>query len=103
MSKPSGFERLVAQYHEDHRNPVNHFLHVAVGWPICAIAVLILPWKPLWSVGLVALAYAIMWTGHFVFERNLPTIFRHPTTPLVMSVAVVRGLWSRLAGARGNR
>ncbi len=33
-----------------------------------------------------------MWTGHFVFERNTPTIFKHPTTPFVMAWAVSRGL-----------
>ena len=45
---PSG-GNLVAQYRLDHSNPVNHFLHVAVGWPMVAISILILPFRPLWS------------------------------------------------------
>jgi hypothetical protein len=91
-----------AKYREDHQNPVNHVLHVGVGWPLCAVALLIVWWKPLWSVALVLLAYAIMFTGHFVFERNQPTILRHPTTPFVMAAAVVKSLYGRLAGGRAR-
>ena len=62
---------LVARYRQDHRNPVNHFLHVGVGWPMVAAAVLLVPFRPLWSLALVVAAYAIMFFGHFVFERNI--------------------------------
>lgn len=94
---PSRLQRLVAQYREDHRNPVNHVLHVWVGWPICAAGVLMLPFRPLWTVYAFVLGYAFMWTGHFVFEHNLPTVFRHPTTPFVMAYTVVRQLLAGLA------
>jgi hypothetical protein len=83
------FDRLVAKYREDHRHPVNHVLHVGVGWPIMAAAVLLVPFRPLWSLALFFVSYGIMWTGHFVFERNLPTIFKHPTTPFVIAWAVI--------------
>jgi hypothetical protein len=88
----SRFDRLAARYHEDHRNPVNHVLHVVIGWPIMAAAVVLVPFRPLWSLGLFVTSYAIMWMGHFVFERNLPTIFRHPSTPFVIAWAVIRDL-----------
>jgi hypothetical protein len=91
----SRFERLVAKYHEDHRHPLNHFLHVGVGWPIMAAAVVLVPFRPLWSLGLFVTSYATMWIGHFVFERNLPTIFRHPTTPFVIAWAVILRLAER--------
>ena len=87
---------LVAKYRLDHRNEVNHFLHVGVGWPMAAIAVLILPFRPLWSVALVVAAYAIMFFGHFVFERNIPTILKQPSTPFVIAFDVTRKLWSAL-------
>jgi hypothetical protein len=80
----------VARYREDHRHPVNHILHVWVGWPIMAAAVILVPFRPLWSLGLFVTSYAIMWAGHFVFERNLPTIFQHPTTPFVIAWTVIR-------------
>jgi len=91
--RPSG---LVAQYRQDHRHPVNHFLHVGVGWPLAAVAVILLPFRPFWSLGLILAAYAIMFSGHFVFERNTPTILKHPTTPFVMACSVIRGLCSGL-------
>jgi hypothetical protein len=88
----SRFERLNADYRRDHRNPVNHFLHVGVGWPLAALGVVAFPFRPLWGVGLFALAYAIMFFGHFVFERNVPTIFKHPTTPFVIAGNVIRAI-----------
>ena len=75
-------------------NPVNHFLHVGVGWPMVAISILILPFRPLWSPVLFVAAYAIMFFGHFVFERNTPTIFKEPSTPFVIAGAVIRDLWN---------
>jgi hypothetical protein len=93
----SRFDRLVAKYHEDHAHPVNHVLHVGVGWPIMAAAVLLLPFHPLWSLVLFVLSYVIMWFGHFVFERNLPTVFQHPTTPVVIAWAVIQKFGRGLA------
>ncbi len=94
-------KRLVSKYSEDHQHPINHFLHVYVGWPLCALGVIALPFRPICFVYGFALGYAFMWTGHFVFERNLPTVFRHPTTPVVMAWDVIktiaRGL-GRLVG-----
>ncbi len=83
---------LVSRYRLDHRNPVNHFLHVAVGWPMVACSILLLPFYPLWSAALFVAAYAIMFFGHFVFERNTPTIFKEPTTPFVIALSVIRNL-----------
>ncbi len=37
---------LVGSYRQDHQNPVNHFLHVGVGWPMVAVSILVLPFKP---------------------------------------------------------
>lgn len=93
----SRFDRLVEKYREEHRHPINHILHVGVGWPLCAIGVLMLPFRPWWTLGFFAAGYAFMWAGHFLFERNLPTIFKHPTTPFVIAWAVIgqigRGIW----------
>jgi hypothetical protein len=88
--------RLVAHYSEDHRHPVNHVLHVGVGWPLAALAVILLPFHPLWAIALFVSAYMIMFSGHFLFERNVPTVFKHPTTPFVIAGSVIRGLWSGL-------
>jgi hypothetical protein len=84
--------RISDQYERDHQNPINHFLHVFVGWPICALGVIALPFRPMWCVYAFLLGYAFMWTGHFVFERNTPTIFKHPTTPFVIAWDVIKRL-----------
>jgi hypothetical protein len=93
-ARPMG---LIAKYRQDHTHPVNHFLHVGVGWPMAAAAVLLLPFRPLWSLALLLLAYAIMFFGHFVFERNIPTILKHPSTPFVVAWSVIRQLCGGLA------
>jgi hypothetical protein len=83
---------LVAKYRQDHRHPVNHFLHVGVGWPMAAVSVVMLSFRPLWSLALFLSAYAIMFLGHFVFERNTPTVLKHPSTPFVVAFSVIRKL-----------
>jgi len=60
---------------------------------MAAVAVILLPFRPLWSVILFIVAYAIMFAGHFVFERNVPTVLRQPSTPFVIAFSVIRGLW----------
>lgn len=104
MTQPAGsptapsspFARIRENYRRDHQNPINNFLHVGVGWPIMAAAVICAPFKPLWGLGLFALGYAVMWTGHFVFERNLPTVFRNPSTPFIMAWTVIGQIGSGL-------
>jgi hypothetical protein len=94
---------LIAKYRQDHTHPINHFLHVGVGWPLAAAAVLLLPFRPLWSLGMFLFAYAIMFFGHFAFERNIPTILKHPSTPFVVAWSVIRQLCGglvRLVSAR---
>ncbi len=93
MASASKLDQFVTKYRRDHTHPVNHVLHLFVGWPMCAVAVLLLPFRPLWSVGLVIAAYAFMFFGHFAFEGNKPTILKQPTTPFIMAWAVVRGLF----------
>jgi hypothetical protein len=87
---------LGARYSQDHNHPVNHFLHVGVGWPMAAIAVVLLPFRPVYAVGLFACAYAVMFVGHFAFERNIPTVFKQPGTPFVIAWSVIRGLVASL-------
>jgi hypothetical protein len=88
---------LCARYRQDHRHPINHFLHVGVGWPMAATSVILLPFRPLWSLVLFLSAYAIMFVGHFVFERNIPTVFKKPDTPFVIAFSVIRNLLGGLA------
>jgi hypothetical protein len=104
--KASKFATLVAKYRLDHTHPINHLMHIGMGWPMVAAALLLLPFKPLWSLALFLGGYAIMFTGHFVFEKNTPTILKHPSTPFVMAWSVICGLCSgtaRLVTGRASR
>jgi hypothetical protein len=83
---------FMSKYRRDHQNPVNHFLHVAVGWPLASVGVILLPFRPMLGIGLFLLAYAIMFFGHFVFERNTPTVLRSPATPFIVAASVVKRL-----------
>jgi len=92
----SKLDAFVAKYRQDHRHPVNHILHVYVGWPLVALAVLALPVRPLWSLGLLLSGYALMFFGHFAFEKNRPTILKHPATPFLIAWSVIRSLCAGL-------
>ena len=93
---PIGVDRLASKYRRDHQHPVNHVLHVYVGWPLCALGVISLPFHPICCLyGFVA-GYACMWTGHFLFEGNIPTVFKHPTTPFVIAANVIRTMFGGL-------
>src|SRR5579864_7727677 len=96
-SEPSKLDRFVVKYREDHKHPVNHFLHVGVGWPMVALAVLALPFRPLWSLGLFLGGYALMFAGHFLFEGNTPTILQPRATPFLIAWAVIKGVCGGLA------
>ena len=37
-----------------------------------------------------------MFLGHFAFEKNIPTVLKHPGTPFVIAWAVIRSLGSGL-------
>ena len=96
-SHVSRFDSLVTKYRKDHTHPVNHVMHVGIGWPMVAAALMVVPFRPLWSLGLLLGGYAVMFAGHFLFEKNTPTILKHPSTPFVMAWAVIRGLAGGLA------
>ena len=90
------FDRLVAKYRADHTHPANHVLHVYVGWPLVAAALLLALFRPWLALALFVSGYALMFFGHFVFEKNTPTILKHPSTPFVIAWAVIRGLFGGL-------
>jgi hypothetical protein len=93
----SKLDRLVTTYRADHTHPVNHALHVFVGWPMVGLSLFLWPFRPWWALALFLGGYAFMWSGHLLFERNVPTILKDPTTPFVMAWSVTRDLLGRLA------
>ena len=43
-----------------------------------------------------------MFFGHFVFERNIPTILKQPSTPFVIAWSVIQASWSVWQRAPAN-
>lgn len=101
--RPDRLGRFIESYRRDHSHPVNHVLHLGVGWPMVAASILVLPFRPLWSLGLFVGGYAFMFAGHFLFEKNKPTILSKPSTPFVIAWAVIRGLAGRVGSLVGGR
>lgn len=92
---PGWLNRWVAEWEADHRNPINRALHFFVGMPLVGIALLSLICR-YWP-GLYAFpaGYAVMFCGHFVFERNLPTVLRDPRGVLGAAGYVIERLIAR--------
>lgn len=61
-------------YESAHRNSANRRIH-HVAHAIAAIGTVSLFWRPLIGGGLIVIAFALSWIGHFVFERNTPAFF----------------------------
>ena len=93
----SSYNEFFAFYLRAHSHPLNRVLHFCGSLIGLAVAITAIalghPWFVLlWPV----IGYGFAWFGHFVFEKNTPTIFKHPATPLVIAWAVIRGLGAGL-------
>jgi hypothetical protein len=70
MAKLADF---LAYYEAAHRNAANrcvhHFAHA-----LAAVGILLI-WKPLIGVPLIATSFALSWAGHFILEGNKPAFF----------------------------
>lgn len=67
----SGF---LAFYESAHRDAANRRIH-HVAHAVAAIGIISVFWRPLIGAGLVVMAFALSWIGHYVFERNTPAFF----------------------------
>ena len=84
MQKPQGFREFWPDYLRAHRNPRCRRLHfVGSSGALLSIVVALVSLNPLWFLAGMAFAYAMAWTGHFVFERNRPATFGNPVWSLI--------------------
>jgi hypothetical protein len=96
QAAPGSFlQRFVARYKADHTNPINNAIHLGYGWPAVGASLFVWPF----SLGLAAVLFVTGWlamfAGHFFFERNLPTIFTKPLTPVLMLAAILGGILTK--------
>ncbi len=80
QSKPpfATFEAFWPWYLQQHRNPLNRWLHIAGTLALLPVLWLALRHSPWWWLALPVTGYGPAWIGHFLVERNRPATFRHP-------------------------
>lgn len=98
-AKPPSFEtfrEFYPYYLSEHSNRISRRLHVVGTLASTGLFFYALATGRWWLIlaGIV-FAYALAWTGHFVFEKNRPATFRHPFYSLrgdyAMLADVLRG------------
>jgi hypothetical protein len=64
-------------YEQAHRNRANRYVHHVAH--CVAFVGLMLLWRPLLGLTLIACGFIASWAGHFIFERNTPAFFEAAT------------------------
>ena len=64
------------------------------------IVLLVVFFHPLIAACLFLGGYAILFIGHFVFEKNVPLILKDPRAPFVAAVVVFSRIWQFLTSRR---
>ena len=82
----SHLTEFLAYYEAAHRNVANRYVH-HVAHATAAVGVLLL-WRPLLGLALIAASLVLSWVGHYLLERNTPAFFDD---------AERGGLWAALA------
>jgi hypothetical protein len=87
------FDDFWQHYLRHHAQSATRMLHV-LGTGIGAVALVIglVTVNPLIVLGGTAIGYLLAWTGHFLVERNRPTMVSHPTWSFQCDVRMFR-LW----------
>lgn len=60
-------------YEHAHQSRANRYVHHVAHF--IAFVGLLLLWRPLLGLALVASGFLISWAGHYAFERNTPAFF----------------------------
>ena len=95
----AGLKSFEARFRKDHQHPVNRWLHF-VGQPLVAVGLLLLFFYWQWGLLCILAGYALMFTGHFLFEGNLPGVLQNPGYVLIASLAAIETLGRGLSSLR---
>ena len=96
MNRLTSWDDFWPWYLEEHSDPRNQWLHVlAVITNVVITATALISGR--WALLLVGplCAYSMAWTGHLVFQRNVPASIRYPYWSLK---AELRMVWLKLRG-----
>jgi hypothetical protein len=67
---------FLSYYEAAHRSPANRYVH-HLAHSLAAVGILLL-WRPLVGLPLIAASFALSWAGHYLLERNTPAFFEAP-------------------------
>jgi hypothetical protein len=93
------FDEFWLHYVRQHRHPANRALHLAGTVLAVGIAGVAVAKKKPWLLLLApVVGYGLSFSGHFIFEKNLPVTFSHPMDALRADfVMVAKMLTGRMA------
>jgi len=64
---------FLAYYERAHRNVANRYVH-HMAHSMAGLGILLL-WRPVLGVSLIAAGFVLSWAGHYALERNTPAFF----------------------------
>lgn len=64
---------FLAYYEQAHRNVANRYVH-HLAHSVAGLGILLL-WRPLLGIPLIAAGFVLSWAGHYALERNTPAFF----------------------------
>jgi hypothetical protein len=91
--KSETFEQFWRHYLRDHARSGTRLLHfVGLGLAVAALMLGIVTRDPMIAVLGIVLGYVFSWSGHFLIERNRPSMLAHPVWSFQCDVRMLR-LW----------
>ena len=69
-----GSKEFFEYYEAAHQNLMNRYIH-HFAHSLAIVGVVMLIFKPLICLALIALAFCLSWAGHYLFEQNTPAFF----------------------------
>ena len=90
------FREFYPDYLAEHENPTCRRLHfVGTALVLLAIALAAITREWLWLLAVPVLGYGLAWIGHYVFDGNRPSTFRHPFYSLAGDFVLFRDMLTR--------
>jgi len=91
----SRVDDLAELFVSEHRNPVNRALHFWIGMPLAGIGLALMVFLKWQGILVLLLGYGAMFIGHYMFEKNPPTIVKTPLGPFSAIAFVIRHFFIR--------
>jgi hypothetical protein len=87
------FSEFYPIYLNEHQNKISRVLH-CIGTILCLCLLFLgfITGKKIIFLFVPIVGYGFAWSGHFFFEKNKPTTFRHPLYSLMGDIVMLRDI-----------